>query len=220
MLSVPKFRELIGVHITRQHRGKMHDLWSLSTSPLCNRLCQARVKIEGMICHSCYAVTLLGIYKALKPLLEHNTEVLTSKVINPAYAPILKPPSGYFRFEPFGDLNNWVQVANYFMIARENPDVKCCLFTKNPWFIQERIDVHGCVKPSNLTIVGSSYYVNKSMADQFRKYWFIDHVFTVYDKDYIAEHSVNITCGGRSCAACGRCYEQHEPEYEIREQLK
>ena len=33
----------------------------------------------------------------------------------------------------------------------------------------------------------------------FSQYEWADRVFTVYDKNYIKDHDVEINCGGRSC---------------------
>lgn len=40
-------------------------------------------------------------------------------------------------------------------------------------------------------------------------YDFIDKVFTVYDKKFAKKAGIEINCGGRKCADCGRCYENY-----------
>ena len=51
------------------------------------------------------------------------------------------------------------------------------------------------------------------------KFWFIDHVFTVYDKNTIKENNIDINCGGKDCLGCQQCYHKGT-EFYIREKLK
>ena len=137
--------------------------------------------------------------------LEKNADILTSVIIPQEDMPRLYSESGYFRFEAFGDLINEIQVVNYFNMAAANPHMKCALWTKNPFIIARAIEKYGLEKPQNLVILASSYFVNEIMP--FTKYAFIDKVFTVYTKKFAEENGVEINCGGRACAECGRCYE-------------
>ena len=159
-------------------------------------------------------------FKNLRLMLEKNGEVLTSVIIPVEDLPYLYSPTGFFRFERFGDLKNEIQVVNYFNMAKYNPHMKCALWTKNPWIIKSAIEKYGLAKPDNLTIIGSSYFLNKPMVKGFSKYDFVDYIFTVYEGDYIKKNDINITCGGRSCRSCGKCYTKSHSEYEIREKLK
>lgn len=142
-------------------------------------------------------------------MLKKNFEVLTTTIIPEEDIPHLYSETGYFRFESFGDLASSIQVVNYFNMAKKNPQMHCALWTKNPWFIAYAIKEYGIEKPANLTILVSSYLVNVDMSAYFEKkgYDFIDKVFTVYDKKTAKENGIEINCGGRDCASCGRCYE-------------
>ena len=51
------------------------------------------------------------------------------------------------------------------------------------------------------------------------KYWFVDHVFTVYTKEYIKENNIDVNCGSKNCLGCQLCYNK-DTEFHIREQLK
>ena len=215
MLTISKFKKAFGVHITTNHNDKMHGVSSLSTSPLCNSLCKSRTRVDGMICAHCYSMVMQKRFAGLRSALEQNSTVLASYLFEPDEMPLLFSETGYFRFEAFGDLINETQVANYFNMARYNPQMRCALWTKNPWIIAKAIRLYGLKKPANLTIIGSSYYLNKPMS--FEAFPFIDKVFTVYDKEHAA--SVEINCGGRSCADCGRCYE-NKGGREVSELLK
>jgi hypothetical protein len=121
----------------------------------------------------------------------------------------------YFRFESFGDLNNAIQVINYFNICKKNPGVKFALWTKNPDYIAEAIRA-GHEKPENLNIVLSSLFLNK---ERKTRYSFIDKVFTVYDPEFIQENKTEINCGAKNCFSCGLCYEKNGVR-NIREKLK
>lgn len=212
------YREATGVALCTNHTGKMRGLWSMSTSPLCNALCKCRAKAEGSICQKCYSMEMQNQYSDLARVLQRNTEILTSQILE--ITPVIGCKSGLFRFESFGDLNNTIQVVNYFRVARENGGAKCCLFTKNAHIIREAVEEFDLVKPKNLQIIGSSYQINEPMTEYYRQFDFIDRVFTVYDKEYVAKHGIEITCGARSCRGCRKCYEGTHESYEIRELLK
>ena len=51
------------------------------------------------------------------------------------------------------------------------------------------------------------------------KYWMVDHLFTVYDKDFIKNNNIEINCGAKSCLGCKKCYIDNNIFY-INEQLK
>jgi hypothetical protein len=121
----------------------------------------------------------------------------------------------YFRFESFGDLNNDIQVINYFRICYKNPKVKFALWTKNPDYIAAAIG-QGYEKPANLNIVLSSLFINK---ERKHKYSFVDKVFTVYDPQHIEQNGIEINCGARNCFSCGLCYEKNDVSI-INEKLK
>lgn len=216
-LTIPQFERKYGVGFTRKHSGKMTDVVSISTSCRCNPNCEARKGLKGSICEKCYADAMHDQYSDLAAKLERNTKVLTTVIFPVEDIPYITSKSGYFRFEAFGDLVNEIQVVNYFNIAAANDHLKCALWTKNPWIIKSAIAKYNLVKPANLTIIGSSYFVNEPM--DFSGYDFIDKTFTVYSPDYIQEHGIEINCGARSCATCGLCYE-NKGGREVSEMLK
>lgn len=78
-------------------------------------------------------------------------------------------------------------------------------------------------KPKNLVYIHSSNCVNMPETWILKKYSFVDHVFTVYSKDYIAAHGIKINCGGRACKDCiaagKKCYFR-DGNKEINESLK
>lgn len=213
-----EFERETGLHICTNHTGKMKGMWSLSTSPL-NPICEARSRDPESICSKCYSRNMQEMYSELSKCLLKNAEILTGRILEPDEMPKLGNKLGMFRFEAFGDATSELQIVNNFHITEANPDVHCALWTKNPEFIKRAMENYGITKPENLVIIGSSSKINVPQMD-YQKYDFIDYIFTVYDKPFIAEHNIDINCGGRSCRSCKKCYLKTHTEYEIREQLK
>ena len=114
---------------------------------------------------------------------------------------------------------NATQLANYVSICEKNPWTKFGLWTKNIWILDELFNEHQIQKPNNLSIVVSSPLLNTEMEVDRDKYWFVDHVFTVYDKQFIADNDVDINCGAKNCLGCQLCY-HNDTDFYVREQLK
>ena len=221
MQSLPKERKL--VHVSFDMTGKMFGINGISTSPLCNEYCQKRINNPDMICSHCFSVASQW-KKGLRENLIENSDLLTDHIFTEDEMPLLMSPTGMFRFESHGDLQHGekgeIQVVNYFNFAKANPALHFALWTKNPWVIDQAMKKYGITKPENLRIIGSSYYLNKPMVEFYRRYDFIDNIFTVYSLEYAMEHKVRISCGGRSCARCQKCYKGGHDSYEINELLK
>lgn len=206
-------KKISGLHFTTKHNGKMSGMVSISTSVLQNARCAKNAQIKGSICEKCFAAKQMKVFPSMeKPMIE-NQRILTSEILPMEKLPTIN--NLYFRFEAFGDLNNAIQVANYFNICKKNPRVKFALWTKNPDFISQAIEA-GHKKPDNLNIVLSSLFINKKRNNAFP---FVDKVFTVYDPQYIESHNVEINCGSKNCFSCGLCYEKNDVAI-INEKLK
>lgn len=214
-LTIDKAEELTGVHYTLKHTGKMSGMQSLSTSCLCNKNCLNRVENADLVCSHCYAQRQMKMYKNLEKCLKKNTEILTTRLLTDEEIPLIN--AAFFRFESFGDLNNEIQVVNYFRICKRNKHVKFALWTKNPWIIAETIN-NGENKPRNLQVIYSSPYLDKC-DNKLNKYPFIDKIFTVYTKEHIKENNIEINCGAKSCLSCHKCYVKSKEIY-INEKCK
>lgn len=210
MVTMTSFKQKYGIHFTTRHNGKMEEMTSLSTSVIKNPYCQARQRIAGSICEKCYSEAMHNMYSDLSRCTARNTEVLTSIIIPVNEWPVVN--RSVFRLEAFGDLNNVIQVINYFNFCLNNPRTTFSLWTKNPWIIKEAIAA-GHKKPRNLIIILSSIFLNKP-ADKkmLSRYPFVDKVFTVYNN---GEPS---NCAGLNCNACRRCYSKRTTK-EIKEHL-
>lgn len=208
--------------LTLKHNGKMRGIQSLSTSVLENKQCMKNAKIDGSICQKCFAIRQLNCFKKNFPdALKHNTQVLTSKIIPFEFLPQVN--CMYFRFEAFGDLNNDIQFINYVNICNKNKHTTFALWTKNPQIIDDVFNNQGYKKPKNLIIIISSLFINRQynfeVLPYSNRFWFVDKIFTVYDKKYILENNININCGSKSCINCLKCYTKNNEKY-INEILK
>lgn len=212
-MTEKRFFEEYGIRFSN-HGGKMEGIRSLSTSVVLNAICQARAKVANSICAKCYAHNLLSFRRSLRRSLERNHKALTSAVIDENLWPVIV--DRYFRLEAFGDLNNTIQVINYFNFVKRNPETRFALWTKNPELIALVIKA-GYKKPENLNIIQSSKHINVVDAPAFD---FIDVVFTVFSPEYIAEHNIVINCGALHCLSCLKCYRKTDGVLYINEKLK
>lgn len=211
--TINNSRKINGLHFTTRHNGKMTGMVSLSTSVTTNDRCAKNAQIKGSICEKCFAIKQMNCFKNMADPLIENQRILTSSIIDYDLLPIIN--NIYFRFEAFGDLNNEIQVINYFNICKKNPKVNFALWTKNPDYIQKAIE-NGHSKPDNLNIILSSLFINKERQNVFT---FVDKIFTVYDNNFIIENNININCGAKNCFSCGLCYEKNDVSI-INERLK
>lgn len=200
------------------HSGKMEKIDSISTSALCNTACAVRCKIPCTICERCYARKLLKMRKTLREKLTVNHKFYTTYELTKKDVPSIN--AKVFRFESFGDLENELQVKNYFTIARANPETFFVIWTKNPHIIADAIKKYRIRKPKNFRVIASEYYINRPITDHvWDRYRFIDKVFAVVTKDYARENSITPNCSGR-CADCMRCYNPNNVDKIIIEYLK
>lgn len=204
--------------ICSNHSGKMKGMWSFSTSCKDNKYCSAYSKDPTTICSQCYAQAQLEYQHTTDNKCRRNGEFIKNHLYSEHEMPKILFP--FFRWEAFGDLETIIQAANYLNISASNPDVQFGWFTKNPFLIQLAIDTYDIEKPENLTIIGSSRHVN--VIDHWlEKYDFIDHVFTVFSKDFVKENGIVISCGAKSCITCLQCYDKSKnAPFYINELLK
>jgi hypothetical protein len=199
------------------HEGKMKGINSIGTTCVDNPFCIERRKNGDSVCSKCYAETYMKMRKSLKQRLSDNAVILTTRLLEGVEIPVTN--SNIFRFESFGDLYNITHLANYLLICERNPYTKFGLWTKNIHILDEAFNKNGMYRPDNLSIVVSSPMLNKEVDLDKEKYWFVDHIFTVYDKRFIEDNDVDINCGSKECLRCQQCYHRNT-EFYIREKLK
>ncbi len=206
-----------GVLWMTDHQGKMKGINSIGTSCANNPYCIKRRENGDSVCSHCYAATYMKMRKSLQQHLAENADILTTRLMTEREIPVTN--ANVFRFESFGDLYNATHLANYVLICERNPYTKFGLWTKNTWILDELFNDNRIKKPDNLSIVVSSPMLNKQMELDREKFWFVDHVFTVYTKKFIAENNIEINCGSRDCLGCQLCYHTNTDFY-VREKLK
>ena len=206
-----------GVLWETAHDGKMKGIKSIGTSCVDNPHCIKRRQDGCSVCSKCYAATYMKMRKALKEHLIDNAKILANTMLEGREIPVTNDL--IYRFESFGDLHNATHLKNYVQIAERNPYTTFGLWTKNIWILNEVFNQDLIAKPKNLSIVVSSPLLNKSMDLDRGKYWMVDHLFTVYDNDFIYQNDIDINCGARSCLGCKKCYLDSNAFY-INEKLK
>ena len=199
------------------HSGKMKGIHSIGTSCVNNPWCIKRRESGESVCSKCYAETYMKMRKSLKQRLNENADILTTRILTDREMPFINDL--IFRYESFGDLHNTTHLENYVRICENNPSTHFGLWSKNIWILDELFNKDKQDKPDNLSIVVSSPMLNKAIELNKEKYWFVDHVFTVYDKQFIKDNQVDINCGSKNCLSCQKCYHKGTDFY-IREQLK
>ena len=204
------------------HGGKMSDVISVSTSPLENKYCQERAKIENSICSHCYSIQFNEYRSSLREKLAKNTELFTTEVIPVNEWPVFPAFIEIFRLEAFGDLGNVIQAQNYINFCKANNNdlynhCKFALWTKNIFLLTATFKY--TEKPGNMIIIYSSPCVNLP-AEKALNIPFIDKIFTVWDNKETAENNhARINCGARNCNTCRRCYSRRTAKL-INELLK
>lgn len=203
------------VHVSDSMTGKMAGIPSISTSCICNPICQKRMTDNNSICSKCFAAATVGRYDNMTAALESNYYLFNESVLNLD----LLPRFGNVRFvrlESFGDCGSVTHAINFINLCKVNPDITFACWTKNPRFYDAAFQVAGG-KPDNLIMVISSPIIGK-VAE--KKYAWIDKIFTVYSADQIEKGNIDINCGARCCMTCRRCYDRRNTETYVSEKLK
>ena len=187
--------------------GKLEDLYSLSTSVLMNPICQFRAKDEDSICKYCFAASTASRYSGLALMLETNTIILTKFLIPESVWGTLVWPTtnGDARMESFGDVMNVTQARNYLRIMRSHSWLHFAVWSKNEGIWYAAFKKEGG-KPKNMKFIVSSPKLNVRVELPAYIIPYVDHVFTVYTKEYAEANGIEINCGGRKCITCRNCY--------------
>lgn len=209
---------LARLHLTTHDKNhKMAGLQSLSTSVLENPICQVRRKEPGSVCAKCYAQHLTAYRKSLRDCLSRNFAMLTDHLFDEREAMRCQFDTRYGRIESFGDVASVTHARNYIRIIRANPETNFGIWSKNAALWKRAFDLDG--KPENTTFVLSSMNLNSPdrIPDGMQEY--IDHIFTVWDKEHYIFAGTPSECAGIQCKTCLKCYKRGG-ELEINEKLR
>lgn len=190
-------------------KGKMHDIPTITESCECNGFCAAMAKDGRTVCSKCYAHNALQFERYAKARYERNTQLL----------------SGFI-------LPEYMLPRVYSAIARFNPKTHFTVWTKRVDILR-KLCKNGVSQPENFHVMLSSPFIGRTLRVEL-KLWFRDHgwevnFFTVVSLDDLRkQYSDNelrergheiITCGGRDCRSCMKCYGNH-PHADVTELLK
>lgn len=186
--------------IVNHMANKLEGICSISSSVHDNLFCKCRQAIKDCICKYCYAYNQQSYQTGLK---EHN--ILNGIVLRNILIPVKAFKTvciifPYLRIESFGDVANVIQARNYIRLIKAFPEKRCAIWSKNIAIWQKAFEIEG--KPKNTTYVHSSSKLNVCENIDTEKYWFVDHVFTVYTKSFAKKNNIIINCGGRKCMEC------------------
>ena len=224
--KIKEARELFVSH----PEGKMHDIPAITESCLCNPFCEKMSKDAANVCSKCYARNGLGFEQAAALHYARNTELLSRSEIPDYYLPRFY--TDVARFETHGDWVNLQSALNEIKIARFNPMTHFTVWTKRVDILRQLAEA-GVQQPANFHVKVSSPLLNQCLPQTVKEElakngWHISY-FTVlsldallekYGKEYLQQHGDQvITCGGRDCRNCMRCYGDH-PMEDVVELLK
>ena len=214
--SLDSFKKLVScLWVVNHNANKLEGISSISSSVHDNCFCKARQAIKDCICKFCYAFNQQSYQTGLK---EHNilNGIILRNILIPVKAfKVLSIIYPVLRIESFGDVANVIQARNYIRIIKAFPKKRCAIWSKNLMIWEKAFQEEG--KPDNTTFVFSSSYLNKPEIINRDKFPFIDHVFTVYTKDFVKKNNITINCGGKKCMECIRkkqnCYYRNTEFY-------
>ena len=198
--------------------GKMEGIGSISTSCLCNPICNERMKDEDSVCRHCYSVKHQSFKRNLKDWLEYNYDLVQNRIPDDM---IPFTPYAYVRFEAFGDISGGTHLLNYVDICNKNPQSTFALWTKNYGYLMSVFSK--TKRPDNLVIVVSSPKINEELdpdiLERIEKVVHVDVLFTVYDRKHWQSVPDESRCGMK-CIGCLKCYSRHAGTMKISELLK
>lgn len=193
----------------------MIGLFSINTNKYTNKNCTALSshKNNNLVCKNCYVNNITKRYKDMTPAYQHNSEILTTRILTSEEIKNLSREImnySIFRFESFGDLNNEIQLINYINIAKACKWTKFGLWTKHFKIVLDYFK-KGFKMPKNITLVLSAPFKDQALKEGFvnlfKKYHSRVITFTVL-KD---KNDPRINCGKRKCIECRNCYDSKKP---------
>lgn len=211
------------IHVTTHtskkgsNMNKMDGIQSVSTSVKLNPICKFRAQCGNSVCAHCYASKLVGYRRKLAECLETNHEILNNHLLSETEAMQVEFTTALGRIEAFGDVASVTCARNYIRIIRANPETKFGIWTKNCGIWLAAFHKEG--KPDNTTFVVSSPRLNEpvEIPELIRPY--VDHVFTVWDKEHYTFGNTETECAGLCCRKCRKCYRK-ETSFYINEKLR
>ena len=181
-MSIPK------LHISKGS-FKLEKINNISTNTLTNDYCIKQNKKNNIICTKCYSFKGLNFRKAMIPLLQNNSDLLSNNIIDINFLPIIY--NIYFRFNSHGELINEIHLINLINIVNKNKHCNFALWTKRNDIIKKYFDKNK--KPDNLILIYSNPKLNKPM-NKTPKYFdkTFNNVIKLSYKDYFNKYTMFI----------------------------
>lgn len=154
-------------------------------------------KIEGTVCHGCYALKANYSYPSVqKAHIKRGDSINHPEWVNAMVTQILASKTGYFRWHDSGDLQSFQHLLNIVKVAEKCPSVAFWLPTKEKKFVSQYIDTFGAF-PNNLIVRVSGAMVDGSRPN-------FEHTSTV------VTDSDKATCrafeNSNKCGDCRKCW--------------
>jgi len=185
--------------------GKLEGLQAINTNTLSNPFCGAMCTTDS-ICAKCYSAAMLsGSRKNCVPAFEHNSALLSSRMLRPGELPPIN--AAISRFHGHGELINGLHLRNLYAIADKNPATIFALWTKRRDIIRK-----GGARPDNVVLIYSNPSLDHIMKAPPAGF---DRVFN----NVPAAYTGPANCTGQKCVDCRACY-QHGGETVIVEHAK
>ena len=189
------------VHISNM-TGKLAEFRAISTNTRTNTYCleQHERAVEHKtdnICGDCYSHTMLkGYRKNMAPALQRNSDLLSSRPLEPKEIPRIL--DSVFRFNAHGELINMQHLENLMSIVLDNPWCTFALWTKRVDLVFRWLRAND--KPANLNLIYSNPKKSHIMSKPPKGF---DKTFNnVLEHEYKDRQN----CTGQKCKDCRICY--------------
>lgn len=206
-------KAVTGLHVSTGLTGKMQGIKCITTACTANPQCIEYHQCGG-VCEHCYAFKYLTMRPNVRKCYERNTNTLSDKLLDVTFLPTFSH-GDFVRFESFGDLVDFAHIENYLLIAFKNPRSNFVLFTKQRNLLERFFTLYDVKKPSNLSIVSSSFLMNDKGLSEIERanktnsrlgFKLINKVFVVYDNENEKSNNNGITVPVWDCEKrCNNC---------------
>jgi len=154
-------------------------------------------KIEGTVCHGCYALKANYSYPSVqKAHIKRGDSIMHPLWVKAMVTQILASKTGYFRWHDSGDLQSFQHLLNIVAVAEACPSVAFWLPTKEKKFISQYLESFGNF-PNNLCVRVSGAMVDGPRPD-------FEHTSTV------VTDPTKATCrafeNNNKCGDCRKCW--------------
>jgi len=166
---------------------KLEMINSINTNTLTNDYCIKQKTKEDIICFKCYSFTTLNFRKTMVNVLQKNSNLLSTSIIEWDNLPRIFDL--YFRFSSHGELINDIHIENFNNICLKNPKTNFTLWTKRFDIVKKFYDNND--KPSNLILIYSNPKLDKPL-NKLPKYFdkTFNNIVKLSYKNYYNQHTM------------------------------